>query len=246
MYVNNLFFMWENVRVSGILDSMTIKKILIVEDEPSIADTLIDTLEKEGFQPISVSTILEARESIKNIDFSAIILDVGLPDGSGFEFCKELRKEFNTPVIFLTARSDEIDKVVGLEIGADDYVTKPFSPREVTARLNAIFRRVNSVSSSKIAESGFHTDSEKRRISFKGTVLELSRYEYGILSLLLTRPGQVYSRQQIMEYVWETPDMSLERTVDTHIKTIRAKIKEIEPLEDVLITHRGIGYSVKD
>lgn len=223
------------------------EKILVVEDEPSIADTLVYTLEKEGFDPIRVATIAEARNAVSSNHFSAIVLDVGLPDGNGFDYCKELRKEHDTPVIFLTARNDEIDRIVGLEIGADDYVTKPFSPREISARLKAIFRRVgNSKSQDLGASSDFRVHNEKRRIEFKGIALELSRYEYGILSLLLTRPGQVYSRQQIMEYVWESPDMSLERTVDTHVKTIRGKLKEIDASEELLITHRGIGYSLKD
>ncbi len=221
------------------------KKILVVEDERSIADTLIYTLEKEGFDPTRVPTISGAREAIGSSEFAAIILDVGLPDGNGFEFCKELRRNSNTPVIFLTARNDEIDKVVGLEIGGDDYVTKPFSPREVTARLNAILRRVSAPRKSSLG-AGFQVDTEKRRITFNDVSLKLSRYEYGILELLLNRPGQVYSRQQIMEHVWETPDMSLERTVDTHVKTIRSKLKDIEPKDEILITHRGIGYSVKD
>lgn len=196
-----------------------------------------------------VATLAEASRSVEKEDFSAIVLDVGLPDGSGFDFCKQLRKTSETPVIFLTARSDEIDRIVGLEIGADDYVTKPFSPREVTARLRAIFRRMEKAAGGETASSStpdFVVEQDKRRISFKGKVLELSRYEYGILTLLLKRPGQVYSRQQIMEHVWETPDMSLERTVDTHIKTLRGKLKDIDDSDEFLITHRGVGYSVKD
>lgn len=224
------------------------KRILIVEDEPSIADTLTFSLESEGFEPIRVATLAGARQALSSSEFSAIVLDVGLPDGSGFDFLKELRKSHKTPVLFLTARDGEIDRVVGLEIGADDYVTKPFSPREVSARLRAIFRRVEDSQQEpqQAPPTDFEIDRQKRRILFKGQALELSRYEFGILNLLLSRPGQVYSRQQIMEHVWEEPDMSLERTVDTHIKTIRGKIKAIESGSEVLVTHRGIGYSIKD
>ena len=225
--------------------AMIPKKILVVEDEPSIADALMYGLEKEGFLPTRVATLAEAREANLAFDFAAIILDVGLPDGNGFDYCKELRKDSDIPVIFLTARNDEIDRIVGLEIGADDYVTKPFSPREVTARLKAIFRRVGTLEQA-VVHSDFDVSLEKRRIMFKGVALELSRYEFGILSLLLKRSGQVYSRHQIMEHVWETPDMSLERTVDTHIKSIRAKLKAIDPNDDFLRTHRGVGYSIKD
>jgi two-component system catabolic regulation response regulator CreB len=224
------------------------KQILIVEDEPSIADTIVYALETEGFAPTRVATLAEARVALHKTCYSAIVLDVGLPDGNGFEFCKDLRKTSQTPVLFLTARNDEIDRIVGLEIGADDYVTKPFSPREVTARLKAIFRRVEAPAAlgCELQQQGFQVDEGKRQIHFRGQQLELSRYEFGILSLLLTRPGQVYSRQQIMEKVWEEPDMSLKRTVDTHMKTLRGKLKAIAPDEDVLITHRGVGYSIKE
>ncbi len=225
-----------------------VRSVLIVEDEPSIADTLIFALEKESFSPTRVATLSEARSAIAASEFSAIILDVGLPDGNGFDFCKELRKDSDIPVIFLTARGDEIDKIVGLEIGADDYVTKPFSPREITARLRAIFRRLDKSGrhSSEASFSSFEIDKCKRQIKFKNQTLELSRYEFGILELLLARPGQVFSRQQIMESVWEDPDMSLERTVDTHVKTLRGKLSAIESGEEYLLTHRGVGYSIKD
>lgn len=218
--------------------------ILIVEDEPSIADTLIYALEKEGFQPTRVATLAEAWRSVNAQSFAAIVLDVGLPDGNGFEFCRELRREHETPILFLTSRNDEVDRIVGLEIGADDYITKPFSPREVAARLKAVLRRAAQPAASETF-GYFQIEESKRRIAFRGQTLELSRYEYGILTLLLRRPGQVYSRQQIMEHVWPDPDMSLERTVDTHIKTIRNKLKRIAD-EDLLITHRGVGYSIKD
>ncbi len=219
--------------------------ILVIEDEPSIADTLIYTLEKEGFEPTRVATLLEARELLTVRSYSAIVLDVGLPDGNGFEFLKEIRRAHSTPVLFLTARSDEVDRIVGLEIGADDYITKPFSPREVSARVKAILRRTGLHPAEVASRSAFIVEEDKRTIRYRDSVLELSRYEYGILSLLLKRPGQVYSRQQIMDHVWPSPDMSLERTVDTHIKTIRNKLKQIAD-GDILITHRGVGYSIKD
>lgn len=220
------------------------QSILVIEDEPSIADTLLFTLEKEGFAPTRVATLSEARELLLARSFAAIVLDVGLPDGNGFEFLKEIRRDYSTPVLFLTARSDEVDRIVGLEIGADDYITKPFSPREVSARVKAILRR-SAPSDEPKDTPPFLIDDDKRTICYRGTTLDLSRYEYGILTLLLRRPGQVYSRQQIMDHVWPSPDMSLERTVDTHIKTIRSKLKRINE-DDVLITHRGVGYSVKE
>lgn len=218
--------------------------ILVVEDEPSIADTLIYTLEKEGFVPTRVATLQEAREQLTARSYAAIVLDVGLPDGNGFEFLKEIRRNHSTPVLFLTARNDEVDRIVGLEIGADDYITKPFSPREVSARVKAILRRTGQ-QTENTTNPLFLVDEDKRSIRYLEKTLDLSRYEYGILSLLLKRPGQVYSRQQIMDHVWPDPDMSLERTVDTHIKTIRSKLKEIAQGE-ILVTHRGVGYSIKE
>jgi len=220
--------------------------ILIVEDESSIAENLILVCDKENWKNFRVSTILEATKKFNEDVFNFIILDVGLPDGSGFDFCREIRKKSNIPVLFLTARDDEVDKVVGLEIGADDYMTKPFSPREVIARVKAILRRSQVYSKDLSTPSKeFEIDSLKRTITFMGKILELSRYEFGILELLAKRPGQVFSRTQIMQQVWEEPDMSLERTVDAHVKSIQAKLKDIIETE-YLITHRGVGYSLKD
>lgn len=223
------------------------QEILIVEDEPSIADTLVFAIKNNGMTPTRVATLTEARQCLSENCYAAIILDVGLPDGSGFDFCKEIRQTLQTPVLFLTARSDEIDRVVGLEIGADDYITKPFSPRELVARVKAILRRTQDTSpqASPSAPQLFSIDKNKRQVSFKNQNLELSRYEYGTLELLLSQSERVFSRQQIMDHVWESPDMSLERTVDTHIKTIRQKLKKLDG-DALLITHRGVGYSIKN
>jgi two-component system catabolic regulation response regulator CreB len=174
-----------------------------------------------------------------------VLLDVGLPDLSGFEVCKEIRRTSAVPILFLTARSSEVDRVVGLEIGADDYVTKPFSPREVVARVKAILRRASAPSTPK-TEGAFAVDESKRSIRFRGIALELSRYEYGILAFLLKHPGRVYSRTQLMEAVWEEPEMSLERTIDAHVKAIRGKLRAIAPDEEIIETHRGFGYSISE
>jgi two-component system catabolic regulation response regulator CreB len=222
-------------------------KILIIEDERNIAETLVYALETDGFQAIRVATGQEGLKLLKEKTFDLIILDVGLPDQNGFEVCKRIRKQSQIPIFFLTARSGEIDKVVGLEIGADDYITKPFSPREVTARIKSLFRRldVNNRSQPSIKTAGsFKIDESKYSISLKGKPLELTRYEYGLLKVLLRRPGQVYTRDQLMQEVWDEPEMALDRTIDTHIKSIRTKLREIDQSIDVIQTHRGIGYSV--
>ena len=139
-----------------------------------------------------------------------------------------------------------MDRVVGLEIGADDYIAKPFSPREVTARVKALFRRLAAHAEPLAGRGPFTIDDARRRILFRGTPLDLSRYELGILKALVERPGVVFSRAQLMEKVWEVPDMSLERTVDSHVKSIRAKIRALDASHDWIETHRGFGYSLAE
>ncbi|PCJ22050.1 MAG: two-component system response regulator CreB [Gammaproteobacteria bacterium] len=244
--------------------------ILLIEDEPSIADNVIYSLKLEGF---NVHWVSEGQAGLALLTQQAIdlaIIDVGLPDISGFEVCKTIRKTSDLPILFLTARGDEIDRVVGFEIGADDYVVKPFSPRELAVRVKAILRRgrdsTSSTPDSKLApsltsepsptpklsssaspanESPFCIDEQKRSIHFHNTLLDLTSYEYGILRELLKQPERVYSREQLMNAVWSSPEESFERAVDTHIKTVRAKLRAIDASDQSLITHRGVGYSAK-
>ncbi|MCL4138679.1 UNVERIFIED_CONTAM: hypothetical protein GTU68_048730 [Idotea baltica] len=235
------------------------RTILVIEDEPSIADNILYALSTEGFSSKLCQTAAEADEYLASSSPDLILLDIGLPDESGFEFAKRIRKECDLPIIFVTARAEEVDRILGLEIGADDYVVKPFSPRELTARIKAVLRRSTRTElvSSKITKYGdFLLDEEKVYISYCGLNLELSRYEFRIMAILVKRPGRVYSREQLMQLAWEEPDMSLERTVDTHIKTIRQKIRKCSNStkaqvaeisdEELIITHRGIGYSLKE
>ncbi len=152
------------------------------------------------------------------------------------------------PVIFLTARSDEIDRVVGLEIGADDYVTKPFSPRELVARVRVILRRLEKTvtnTSTGAKPSLFDLRSKEARIAYCHTMLDLTRYEYLLLKTLLEHPGHVLSRPQLMDRVWQDAEDTLERTVDAHIKSLRAKLRAINAARDPIQTHRGMGYSIK-
>jgi two-component system catabolic regulation response regulator CreB len=224
------------------------KRILVVEDEPKIAESLICILQIDGFNPTRVPTISEARQAIRKNPFSAIVLDVNLPDGNGFDFCKELRQSDDTPILFLTLEDGENDRILGLDYGADDYVTKPFSPREVSSRIKAILRRVEGSTPSK-SNSLFHPDEDRKRITFKGKVLDLTRQEYSTLSLLLNRPGHVYSRRLIIDLCWkDNAGAKNERTVDSHIKTIRRKLADIDPKvdpRDILKTHIGMGYSLE-
>lgn len=220
------------------------KHILLIEDERSIADTVCYALETEGFVVAWENLGRKGIEHVKNHPADVIILDVGLPDMGGFEICKEIRSFTQVPVIFLTARNEEIDRVVGLEIGADDYVTKPFSPRELAARVKVILKRAAPIAAIPSALP-FHIDEAKARISFHQTALDLTRYEYRLLKLLLSQPERIFSREQLMEQVWDAPEYSLDRTVDTHIKMLRAKLRQVKPEDDRIKTHRGMGYSIE-
>ncbi len=220
-------------------------RILLVEDEPAIADTVQYALRAEGFEPVHCLTGGEALRRVAAEDFALAILDVGLPDIGGFALCRELRRGRELPVIFLTAQGAEADRILGLEIGADDYVTKPFSPRELVARVRVVLRRVSTAATeSPAATKGFVHDPEGKRIHFRGQPLDLTRYEYGLLAALLQRPGAVLSRAQLMDRVWGDALDSGDRTVDTHIKTLRAKLREVDATVDPLRTHRGLGYSL--
>ena len=228
-------------------------KILIVDDEPAIADTLAYALSAEGYTAERCGLGHEALDKAGTEDYALIILDVGLPDMSGFDVCRELRHRSETPVLFLTARAEEVDRIVGLELGADDYVAKPFSPRELVSRVRAILRRTHSTHSAAatLADKSppapppvFQHDREGMRIACKDHWLNLTRYEYLLLACLLERPGRVYSRRALMDKVWRDAEETEERTVDTHIKTLRAKLRAQLSGRDPIVTHRGLGYSI--
>jgi len=222
--------------------------ILIVEDEPGIADTLQYALRTEGFEPTWCASAEAALAAVAQRLPALVILDVGLPDMSGFELFKRLRAQIDVPVVFLTARGDEIDRVVGLELGADDYVPKPFSPRELVARVRSVLRRSARPAPAAAEEPArvFEVDDGKRLIRFYGRALELSRYEFGLLRTLVRRPGHVYTRDALLEMVWDDTSESLDRTVDAHVKTVRAKLKAVAPTLEPIRTHRGVGYALAE
>lgn len=220
-------------------------RILLVEDEAAIADAIVYALQTEGFEVVRTGLGREALGLLQSEKFDVLVLDVGLPDQTGFDVCRELRKFSQIPLIFLTARGSEIDRVLGLEMGADDYMVKPFSPRELVARVRVCLRRNASsqAPSSAEANSKFKHDVQGQRIEYCGQALNLTRYEYLLLAALLARPGAVFSRAKLMQDIWVDALETADRTVDTHIKTLRAKLRAINP-EDVLQTHRGMGYSI--
>ena len=223
--------------------------VLLIEDEPAIADTVVYALQSEGYTVDWRNTGESGVVLVKTQSPDLVILDIGLPDMNGFEVFQKIRSISTIPVIFLTARNIEIDKVTGLEMGADDYVVKPFSPRELTARVRAVLRRSQSVDKSNHQEDQkivgpFAVNSLSWTVSFQGIDLELTQHEFGLLTALLNKPGQVFSREQLLAKVWDAPEHRLDRTVDAHVKNIRNKLRLIDNQSNPLKTKRGIGYFI--
>lgn len=224
-------------------------RILIVEDEDAIADTIAYALATDGFAPVWCGTGAAALEELAHEEPALVVLDVGLPDINGIELFRLIAARSSAPVIFLTARSSEVDRIVGLELGADDYIAKPFSPRELTARIRAVLRRVQRVPAAPPAQNSappFQVDAEKMRVRYFGQTLNLTRYEFRLLCLLIRKPGRVYSRDELLSRAWDEPEASYDRTVDAHIKTLRAKLKAIRPDLEAIETHRGSGYALRE
>jgi len=235
--------------------------IFVVEDEPSIAQTVQFALEAEGFATNHFSTGAGCLTALENSVPSLILLDIGLADGNGFEFFRRIRQLTQTPVIYMTSRDAEIDRVVGLEMGADDYIVKPFSLRELVARVRAVLRRVDSAAANtnhttngiadgettpatNTAANGFQIDVDRRQIRYHSQLLDLTLHEYRLLETLLGHPERVFTRAQLLERGWDDPDHRLERTIDSHIKSLRNKLHEIRTEADPICTHRGVGYSL--
>jgi len=216
--------------------------ILLVEDEPSLRDNVTIALEAEAMRVSWAGTGADAENLLAEETFDLVLLDVGLPDTSGFDLCRVWRaRQLSLPVLFLTARDSEIDRVVGLEIGGDDYLVKPFSLRELVARIRAVLRRMSQpVANPPPQTDGLHVDDVGMRVIADGHPLELTRYEFRLMRVFLTHPGRVFSRAQLMDLVWEEPESSFDRTVDAHIKQLRAKLGT---RADAIHTHRGLGYS---
>lgn len=222
------------------------KRILLLEDEPAIADTLLYALQSEGFEVQHVRLTTHALEAFRSQPPDLAILDVGVPDGNGFDVCRAIRKTSDMPIVFLTARHEEIDRVLGLELGADDYVVKPFSPREVCARVRAILRRSAAVSPTQIAQGPMlQLDEATQRISCGGELLALTRYEFQLLATLLRRPERIFSRVELMDLVWDGALDTSDRTVDAHVKLLRAKLRARGVQAELIQTHRNMGYSIR-
>jgi DNA-binding response OmpR family regulator len=221
--------------------------ILLVDDEPAIRESLAFALRRDGFEVEEAASLREARSLAGTADL--VILDLVLPDGNGLEFLRSLRAHSDVPVIVLTSRDEETDRVVGLEIGADDYVLKPFSPREVAARVRAVLRRATKAAQPEdkpIRAGSLSLDASTRKAAIGDRELALSRTEFNLLALFLRNPGRVFERSQILDAVWGSDVVVGDRTVDVHVKALRRKIEEAGGDPRVLETVRGVGYRVKD
>lgn len=223
-------------------------RLLLLEDDPAIARTVAYALEREGLAVAHSVLVQDAREQLARAPFDLLVLDVGLPDGSGLDLLRELRGTPATaalPVLVLSAHGEEIDRVLGLELGADDYLAKPFSPRELSARVKALLRRAGTQAAAPPPTRPaplFHDDEAGQRISLRGQPLALTRREYRLLACLLRGAGRIHSRDALLNAAWGDDSESTDRTVDTHIKTLRAKLRELDPAHDYISTHRGMGY----
>ena len=220
------------------------RAILVVEDDPKIAQILLDYLQAEGYRPITVADGYSALRSVESNVPAAIILDVMLPGLDGIEVCRAVRSRSDVPIMMLTARVDEIDRLLGLDIGADDYVCKPFSPREVMARLRALIRRAEGRAGPResVPAPVFAIDAAGQRIRWRGAALALTPIEYRILHSLVSQPGRVFARAQLLDASREEFRDVSDRAIDSHIKNIRRKIASLDPAADAIASIYGAGY----
>jgi two-component system response regulator VicR len=228
-----------------------LKKILIVDDEKPIVEILQYNLEKEGYL---VHTAYDGEEALRMVEENnpdLIVLDIMLPKKDGFTVCREIRATRDIPIIMLTAKELETDKVLGLELGADDYVTKPFSAREITARIRAILRRSDAGGKSPQTEQGklsigpVTVDRDRVQVYYQGQPVELTLREYNLLLFLMNRPGFVFSREQLLNQVWGYEYVGEERTVDVTVRRLREKLENNPAKPEIIHTKRGVGYYFK-
>jgi DNA-binding response OmpR family regulator len=225
-----------------------LKTILIVDDEPKIIQLTRDYLEAAGFKVFAAVNGEQALNLHRSEKPDLIVLDLGLPDQDGLDVCREIRKESDVPIIMLTARGEESDKLVGLEIGADDYLTKPFSPKELVARTRAVLRRMEkSTSDTEVIQlNDFRLDMVKMRLTIHEQVIDLTPTEFQILATLASQPGRIYTRAQLLDAVHGVAIESYERAIDAHIKNIRRKIEPKASEPQYILTAYGVGYKFND
>jgi DNA-binding response OmpR family regulator len=222
------------------------KKILIVDDEKKIVDIIKAYLEKDGFQVVTAYDGKQALVAVKMEHPDLLVLDLMLPDVSGWDVCRAVRKESSLPIIMLTARDETTDKIIGLEMGADDYVTKPFDPKELVSRIRAVLRRSENVRASTrtLSIGELLIDVDKRTLHVSTKVVELTQFEFDILRVLAESPGRVYSRLQLLDKIQDDAYEGYERTIDSHIKNLRKKIEPDPEHPRYILTVYGVGYKM--
>jgi len=226
------------------MNTLTKQKILIVEDQPKLAKLLYEYLEQESFASHIIYNGLEVIPWVKDNNPSLILLDIMLPGKDGMALCKEIRGFSQVPIVMVTARVEEIDRLLGLELGADDYICKPFSPREVVARVKAVLRRSNSPFDSQISNDIFCLDEDRYSVSYHGQPLNLTVVEFRLLKKLLSNQGKVYSRSQLIDQLYDDHRIVNDRTVDTHVKNLRKKLEFVAPDKNIIRSVYGVGYKL--
>lgn len=225
---------------------MSQHQVLIVEDEPKLAALLSDYLKQSGFQTHIIGDGLQVIDWVKAESPALIVLDLLLPGRDGIALCREIRTFSHVPIVMATARVEEIDRLLGLELGADDYICKPYSPREVVARVKVIFRRLEQFAQAPDAASQiFSIDAERYQLSFQQQPLDLTPAEFRLLKLLVEHPGKVYSRAQLLEHLYEDNRIVTDRTVDTHIKNLRKKLADVQSEAEIIQSVYGVGYKLQ-
>ena len=221
------------------------RTILIVEDEESITTPLAEALERDGFHAEIAHTVADALGRGRSLRPDLVLLDIGLPDGSGLDVCRELRVGSTVPIIILSARGEETDRIVGLELGADDYVVKPFSAREVIARIRAVLRRANAPAATNegpLQAGAVRLDLARRSVTLGGELLELSRKEFDLLALLMREAGSVVQRERLIDEVWDVNWFGSTKTLDVHVSALRKKLGDDSAEPRYLHTVRGVGF----
>ena len=224
---------------------MTTKNlVLIVEDQPKLATLLHEYLEQAGYQTHIIDNGLDVIPWIRENSPSLVLLDIMLPGKDGMVLCKEIRTFSQIPVLMVTARIEEIDRLLGLELGADDYICKPFSPREVVARVKAVLRRSHIENDNALQNEIFYLDEERYSVSYHGQPLNLTVVEFRLLKKLLTSQGKVYSRSQLIDQLYDDHRIVNDRTVDTHVKNLRKKLEYVAPNDNIIRSVYGVGYKL--
>jgi two-component system, OmpR family, response regulator len=225
-------------------------RILLVDDEQPVQKLLSFPLEKEGYEVVPALDGQEALKRFENERFDLVVLDIMLPKMDGLEVCRRLRAKSSVPIIMLTAKAEEIDKVLGLEIGADDYITKPFSMREFRSRVRAALRRADmgqdDSSDEPLDRGDLHIDLAKRTTELRGDLVQLTYVEFEILSVLARHPGRVYTRDMLLDRIWGDSAFRDQRTIDVHIRHLREKLEQDPRNPEYLLTVRGVGYRFRD